>query len=121
VLLTEYVRQAIRRAVVKPYLSPSGTLPAFFLDPAIEDAINAAVEHGEHHSHLNTSPQHLREVVEKIRKVSPSPDSQVVILTHSGVRYFLQHAVDPILPNVHFLSHSEVPPATRVQSIGVIQ
>ena len=38
VLLTEYVRQAIRRAVVKPYLNRAGDLPAWFLDPAIEQA-----------------------------------------------------------------------------------
>ena len=33
VLLTEYVRQAIRRTVVKPYLNRAGELPAWFLDP----------------------------------------------------------------------------------------
>ena len=27
VLLTEYVRQAIRRAIVKPHLNPAGDLP----------------------------------------------------------------------------------------------
>ncbi len=33
VLLTEYVRQALRRTVVKPYLTRAGELPAWFLDP----------------------------------------------------------------------------------------
>src|SRR5947199_1135192 len=36
VLLTEYVRQSIRRTVVQPYLSSAGDLPAFLLDPSIE-------------------------------------------------------------------------------------
>lgn len=121
VLLTEYVRQAIRRAVVNPYLNASGALPALFLDPAIEDAVNAAVEHGEHHSHVNLSPQHAREIVEKIRQSIPSPDIPVVILTHSGIRCFLQQMVEPMVPNVHFLSHNEVPPVTKVVSLGVIQ
>src|SRR5207253_6137407 len=39
VLLTEYVRQAIRRAVVKPHLNRAGALPAWFIDPAIEQTI----------------------------------------------------------------------------------
>ena len=39
VLLTEYVRQAIRRAVVKPHLNRAGELPAWFIDPAIEQTI----------------------------------------------------------------------------------
>src|SRR5215813_2103273 len=33
VLLTEYVRQALRRVVVKPYLNRSGDLAAWFLAP----------------------------------------------------------------------------------------
>jgi len=40
-LLTEYVRQAIRRTVVRPYLNMTGDLPAYFLDPAIEQAIES--------------------------------------------------------------------------------
>ena len=42
VLLTEYVRQAMRRTVVKPYLSPNGDLPAFFVDPQIEQTGGSA-------------------------------------------------------------------------------
>ncbi len=61
VLLTEYVRQAIRRTVVKPYLNRAGELPAWFLDPSIEQAIEAAVEHGEQNSHLTSgAPGHAR-------------------------------------------------------------
>jgi type III secretory pathway component EscV len=45
-LLTEYVRQAIRRTVVKPYLARSGDLPAWFVDPSIEQAVEGAVQPG---------------------------------------------------------------------------
>ena len=34
ILLTEFVRQAIRRSIVKPFLNNSGELSAYFLDPA---------------------------------------------------------------------------------------
>ena len=40
VLPTEYVRQSIRRAVVKPYLIRAGDLPAWFIDPPIEQRWN---------------------------------------------------------------------------------
>ena len=53
VLLTEYVRQAIRRTVVKRYLDASGNLPAYFLDASIEQAVESAVQHGEQNSHLS--------------------------------------------------------------------
>jgi flagellar biosynthesis protein FlhA len=57
VLLTEYVRQALRRSVVKPYVNRMGELPAWFVDPSIEQAVEAAVEHGEQNSHIAIAPQ----------------------------------------------------------------
>jgi flagellar biosynthesis protein FlhA len=66
ILLTEYVRQAIRRAVVKPYLNRAGDLPAWFLDPAIEQSVEAAVQHGEQNSHLTLAPQAIRDILNRI-------------------------------------------------------
>ena len=74
-LLTEYVRQAIRRMVIKPYLNARGDLPAYFLAPAIEHAVEGAIEHGEFTSHLNLSPQGIRDVVDRIEKVTGTPES----------------------------------------------
>ena len=50
-LLTEFVRQVIRRTVVKPYLNSAGDLAVYFVDPEIERLIEKAVEDGEHHHH----------------------------------------------------------------------
>jgi len=63
VLLTEYVRQALRRTVVKPYLNRAGELPAWFIDAAIEQSVEAAVEHGEQNSHISLAPQTGRDIV----------------------------------------------------------
>ncbi len=50
VLLTEYVRQTIRRTVVKPYLNAKGELAAYLLDPSLEQTIESAVQHTEQNS-----------------------------------------------------------------------
>ena len=84
VLLTEYVRQAIRRVVVKPYLNRSGELPAYFLDAASERAIESAVEHGEQSSHLNASPETIRDMVSRVERSIPRPEAPTVLLTGSG-------------------------------------
>src|SRR2546430_2613038 len=68
VLLTEYARQALGRAIVQPYLGPKGDLPAFFLDSSVEQAIESSVEHGEHSSQLNLAPQRIREILERVAK-----------------------------------------------------
>ena len=121
VLLTEYVRQSIRRAVVRPYLNRSGDLPAWFIDPAIEQAVESSVEHGEQNSHISLPPQQIREILNRISARIQSPETPVVAITSSGARYFLRQLGEPTLPNLFFLAHNEVPPGLRVQSLGNIQ
>jgi len=121
VLLTEYVRQALRRAVVKPYLNRTGELPAWFIDPAIEQAVETAVQHGEQNSHLALAPQNIRDILNRISSRIASPETPVVAITSSGARYFLRQIAEPSLPNLVFIAHNEVPPGLRVQSLGNIQ
>lgn len=120
-LLTEYVRQSIRRVVVKPYLNQAGDLPAYLIDPSIEQEIEAAVEHGEHSSHLNLSPQSLRALLERIRNAVGTLEMPAVAVTGTGVRYFLRQIVEPSLPNLYVVSHSEIPPGVKVISLKLIQ
>ncbi|HMC60276.1 MAG TPA: flagellar biosynthesis protein FlhA, partial [Candidatus Solibacter sp.] len=121
VLLTEFTRQTMRRAVVKPYLNRSGELPAWFIDPSIEQAVEAAVQHGEQNSHLAMAPQSIRDILNRISSRINSPETAVVAITSSGARYFLRQIVEPTLPNLVFVAHNEVPPGLRVQSLGNIQ
>jgi len=121
VLLTEYVRQALRRTVVKPYLTPAGELPAYFVDPAIEQTVEAAVEHGEQTSHLTLSPKAIRDLLSRMENRLGTLSAPVAAVTSSGARYFLRQIVETSLPNLFFLSHSEVPAGVKVLSLGIIQ
>jgi flagellar biosynthesis protein FlhA len=120
VLLTEYVRQSIRRAVVKPFVSRSGDLQAWFVDPAIEQAVEAAVEHGEQNSHLGLAPPTIRDILNRMSARVASPEAPVVAITSSGARHFLRQIAETALPNLYFVAHNEVPPGMRVQSLGTI-
>jgi len=120
ILLTEYVRQAIRRQVVKPLLDQTGDLMAHFLDPTLEQAIELAVEHTENSSHLNLSPQRVRDIQDRIKKCCGSPDTQAVMLTSSGSRYFVRQMTESTSPNLTVLSHNEMPPGNRIVSLGTV-
>ncbi|HUB82910.1 MAG TPA: flagellar biosynthesis protein FlhA [Bryobacteraceae bacterium] len=120
VLLTEYVRQAVRRSVVKPYVNRQGELPAWFVDPSIEQAVEAAVEHGEQNSHIAIAPQTGRDIVHRILTRVSSPEAPVVVVTTTGARYFLRQMTEPSAPNLFFLAHNEIPPGMRVQTLGSI-
>jgi flagellar biosynthesis protein FlhA len=121
VLLTEYVRQALRRMLVQPYLNASGELPAFFLDPQLEQAIEGAVEYSEHSSHLNLAPQKVREIMDRAAKAVGASDTPVVALTSSAARPYLRQITETATPNLAVLSHNEIPAGVRVVSLGVIQ
>lgn len=121
VLLTEYVRQTIRRTVTGPYLNPNSEMPAWFIDPSIEQAVEAAIEHGEHNSHVALSPLVLRDVLTKITKAVGTPEAPVVAIASSGSRYFLRQIAESAVWNLLFVSHNEIPSGVRVQSLGIIQ
>jgi flagellar biosynthesis protein FlhA len=121
ILLTEYVRQAIRRTVVRPYLSRSGDLPAWFVDPAIEHAVESGVQHGEQTSHLAMAPEAIRGIVNRVLSRVGTPETPVAAITSSAARYFLRQIVEPSVPGLFFLAHNEVPPGIKVQSLGNIQ
>ncbi len=121
VLITEYVRQAIRRQIVKPYLNAAGELPAYFLDPAAEQAIESSVEHTENASHLNLAPQRVREILDRMARFTGSSDSPVVVLASSGSRFFLRQIAEATAPNLTAISHNEVPAGVKILSLGVMK
>lgn len=121
VLLTEYVRQAMRRTVVKPYLSRNGELTAYLLDPGVEQAIESSVEHGELNSHAGLPPAVCRDILDRIARKAGSADGSIVAITSAGARYFLRQLAEPVMPNLVVLSHGEIPAGVKVLSLGVIQ
>jgi flagellar biosynthesis protein FlhA len=121
ILLTEYVRQNIRRTIVQPYLSRSGELSAYFVDPAVERAIESAVEHSENTSQLNMPPSGIRDVIERIQRALGAHAHASVIIVGSASRYFLRQITEAAFRGVTVLAQGELPPGLKVVSMGVIQ
>ena len=120
VLLTEFTRQSIRRTVVKPYLNQKNELPAYFLDPSIEQTIESAVQHSENNSVLVLAPQTIREVVSRIEKKLEKREVATVLVTSSGARYFLRQVLESSSPNLFTIGHNEVPSGIKILSLGVV-
>jgi len=120
VLLTEYVRQSLRRSVVKPYLTPKNELPAWMFDPATEQILESSVEHGEQNSHLNLAPARIREMLERLTRVVPSPDVPVVVLVSAQVRFFVRQMTEALPGQFVFLSHAEIPSGVNVIGLGTL-
>ncbi len=121
ILLTDYVRQAIRRLVVKPYLNANGELPAYFIDPQIEQTIETGIQYSEQTSNLTLAPQKLRDILDRISRAVGSTDTPMAAVTSSASRYFLRQIVEGQLPQLSIVSHNEIPAGVRVVSVGLIQ
>ena len=118
VLLTEYVRQAIRRSIVKPYVNHNGEIPVYQVEPSAEQLVESAVEHSENNSVIGLSPQAARELVSSITKKLDRPESSAVLLTAPSVRFFLKQLLETALPDLTVLSHSEIPSEVKLKAIG---
>ncbi len=121
ILITEYIRQCLRRLLVKPYLKPTGELPAFLLSPNIEQMVESAVEHGDQNSHLTLAPQAIRDVLQRIAQRTGHPEASTVVVTSTGARYFLKQITEPSIRNLVFISHNEIPSDIKIISLGVIE
>jgi flagellar biosynthesis protein FlhA len=120
VLLTEYVRQSIRRGIVRPLMNAQGELPAYLLDPSIERAIESSIEHAELNSVLTMAPEGIRDILGRLGRKIDKAESAVVIAS-AGSRYFLRQIVESALPNLTVLSQNEIAPEVKVRSRGVIE
>lgn len=120
-LLTEFVRQALARTVVKPYLNEKGELAAYFLEPGIEQTIQNAVEHSELTSRVALAPNTITGFLEKVNKTVGSLQGPTVLICSAAVRFAVRQIVESTHPQLAVLSHAEVPPTTKVISLGTVQ
>jgi len=120
VLLTEYVRQSIRRAITQPLVNAQGELPAYLLDASLDRAVETTVEHGEWNSVASVAPDTITDILTRLKRRVEKSESAAIV-TSSGTRYFLRQLIEASLPNLTVLSHNEIPPEVKVRSRGVIE
>jgi flagellar biosynthesis protein FlhA len=118
ILLTEYVRQALRRSVVKPFVTSDGNLPALLVEGCLEREIEQAVEHQDAISHCNLAPHQVRTLIEAAKVAVQRHGSSFALLTSAGARYFLRQIVENQFPGISVLSHGEIPAGAKVIALG---
>ena len=119
-LLTDFVRQSISRGVVKPYLNEKGELPAFLLDPKLEQTVQGGIEHSEMMMRVALAPQTIRDLIERLARAVGVLQGPAVLLCSTSVRFALRQIVETELPLLAVLSHAEIPPQVKVVSLGAV-
>ena len=123
-ILTEYVRQALARSIVKPYLKPDGTLVAVTLDQSVETAVGEAIQRTDHGSFLAMDPRNVEKLVQSLGKhieTFAAMNSQPVVLCSAQVRGHFKRLIDRMVPALAVLSYDEVMNNAQIQTIGSVE
>ncbi|MDR3091337.1 MAG: flagellar biosynthesis protein FlhA [Clostridiales bacterium] len=121
-MLTEYVRQALRRSLSKQYFE-HGSNTVITLDPDLEQRIMSSVQQTEQGSFLALDPGVTQKIFNNLNaEVSKltSMGLQPIILTSPIVRVYFKRLVEQVAPDLIVLSYNEIDSSVEVQSIGVV-
>ncbi|HDJ27816.1 MAG TPA: flagellar biosynthesis protein FlhA [Proteobacteria bacterium] len=120
-VLTEYVRQDLGRTVTRGYLGDNNLLYVMTLDPKLEELINNSIQRTDHGAFLSLDPNIVYAMVEKIKQLSEKftiMNARPVLLGVPIVRFHLRRLLERFIPRLVLISHNEIPPSVKVQSLG---
>jgi len=124
VLLTEAVRHALGRALVRPLLDEKGELKVVTLDRTIEEeCIRAVAGQNPTGAVAALQPSTARRVLEGLRALfgDNALSAPPVLLCSSPGRFYLRRLLEPFLPKIVVLAPTEIPPLIPVQSVGAVR
>jgi flagellar biosynthesis protein FlhA len=122
-LLTEYVRQALGRAISR---SVMGDPPneVITLDPRLEQIIMDSVQKTEAGSYLAMDPAVSGKIVNNAARQAErlaQAGRQPVVLASPVVRLYFKRLTEQAIPGLVVLSYNELDPGMDIQSVGIIQ
>jgi flagellar biosynthesis protein FlhA len=123
VVLTEYVRHRLARAICTRYRDPQHRLRVLTLDPALEDRIRAGIEHTERGLFIRMSPPAIettcRLIAAELERHSGRGRAPVLLVSPQ-IRSGLKQMTGSSLPRLVVLSYNEVTRDTQIESLGLI-
>lgn len=121
-MLTEYVRQALGRAISKSYLS-SRNSEVITLDPKVEQMILDSVQKTEAGSYMAMDPSISSKIISSTAKLSEKmaqSGKQPVVLASPIVRLYFKRLTEHAIPGLAVLSYNELDPTLEVNAIGMV-
>jgi len=122
-ILTEYVRQSLKRAISSKYFPPNETTSVVTLDPKIEQEIMNSVKQTEQGSYMNLNPERTKAImnsvgteVAKLENLGKNP----VVITSPIVRVYFKKLTEDYFKDLIVVSYNEVDSNVELQSVGMV-
>ncbi len=123
VLLAEFARQRLARAISTRYRDRDKRLCVITLDPALEDEILAGTQLGEGGISLRLSSQVVESICRQLeREVGrlAAAGRRPIVLVSPQIRPAVKHITAGQLPSLVVLSYNEITRDTQIESLATI-
>ena len=122
-ILTEYVRQSLKRAISGKYFPPNEVTNVITLDPKVEQEIMGAVKNTEQGSYLSLDPARTKAIMdslgEELKKLEDMGKNPIVI-TSPIVRLYFKKLASDYYKDIIVISYNEVESNIELQSVGMV-
>ena len=122
-VLTEYVRQGLKRAISNKFFGGEETTSVITLDPKIEQDIMASVKQTEQGAYLTLDPDETRKILasteKEIKKLEDAGQTPIII-TSPIVRMYYKKLTSDYFKNLIVISYNEIESNVELQSVGMV-
>jgi type III secretion protein V len=124
VLLTEYVRVALKRHISHKYSNGQNILAVYLLAPSVEDTVRGAIRQTSGGSYLALDPAVSRKLLEKIKAavgdIGMMP-ARPVMLTSMDIRRYMRKMIEQDLYELAVVSYQELTSEINIQPLAKIE
>ena len=122
-ILTEYVRQSLKRAISNKYFPMNETTSVVTLDPNLEQEIMGSVKQTEQGAYLTLDPDKTKQImssveteIAKLEKLGKNP----IIITSPIVRMYFKRLTEDYFKDLVVVSYNEIDSNVELQSVGMV-
>lgn len=122
-VLTEYVRQALKRAISSKYFPPGETTSVITLDPKIEQDIMSSVKQTEQGAYLTLDPEKQKAIIDSVGEEVEKMENlgkAAIIITSPIVRMYFKKLTEDYYKDLIVVSYNEVDSNVELQSVGMV-
>ena len=122
-VLTEYVRQSLKRAISSKYFPANEATSVVTLDPKIEQEIMSSVKQTEQGAYLTLDPERTKLItksveaeIAKLENLGKAP----IIITSPIVRMYFKKLSEDYFKDLIVVSYNEIDSDVELQSVGMV-
>lgn len=122
-MLTEYVRQSLKRTIVKEHLDDGGTMHVLTVHPETEERLAGSIQKSTQGSIPVLQPEEVNQFFDSINQQSSLLSAQgipFVLLTSPKIRPAVRNLLSFNFPELTVLSLNEVPNECPIESAGMV-